>query len=196
MEDKALVENLKKKVSELTEAIKSGAADHEKANVMIEYVEFIVKAITVQLDYEDLGGEIIGELPSREELDVLNDLIGVTKNQIRITSKARSAKYQSLLPARREGNTFKTQHSEDDKKWKNLEGSSLLVDTTETCPAIAEIEMKDPVRIGMAVCSHAGPAVTAEAKISNVTVTGEVEPAGEFIWSEDIGFQAVALPKK
>ena len=102
MEDKALVANLKNKVSELTEAIKSGAADHEKANVMIDYVEFIVKAMTVQLDYEDLGGEIIGELPSREELDALNDLIGVTKNQIRITSKARLAKYQSLLPVRRE----------------------------------------------------------------------------------------------
>ena len=102
MEDKALVENLKKKVSELAKAIKSGAADHEKANVLIECVELIVKAIAVQLDYEDLGGEVTGELPSREELDALNDLIGVTKNQIRITSKARLAKYQSLLPVRRD----------------------------------------------------------------------------------------------
>ncbi len=89
MEDKTLVENLKKKVSELTEAIKSGAADQEKANVMIESAELIVKAIAVQLEYEDLGGEIIGELPSREELGALNDLIGVTKNEIRITSEAR-----------------------------------------------------------------------------------------------------------
>ena len=89
MEDKALVANLKNKVSELTEAIKSGAADQEKANVMIEYVEFIVKAITVQLEYEDLGGEITGELPSREELDALYKLIGVTKNEIRVTNETR-----------------------------------------------------------------------------------------------------------
>ncbi len=89
MEEKLLVENLKKKVSDLTEAIKSGAANQEKANVMIECVELIVKAIAVQLEYEDLGGEITGELPSREELDALSDLIGVTKNEIRITSETR-----------------------------------------------------------------------------------------------------------
>jgi len=58
MEDKALVENLKKKVSELSEAIKSGAANLEKASVMIECVELIVEAIAVQLDYEDLGGTV------------------------------------------------------------------------------------------------------------------------------------------
>jgi len=102
MEDKALVENLKKKVSELTEAIRSGAADMEKASLIIESVELIVQTITVQLEYEDLGGEITGELPSRGELDALNNLIGVTKNEIRIPSKTRLAKYQSLLPVRRD----------------------------------------------------------------------------------------------
>ena len=89
MEDKALIENLKKKVSELTEAIRSGAADMEKASLIIESVELIVQTITVQLEYEDLGGEITGELPSREELDALNDLIDVTKKEIRVTSEAR-----------------------------------------------------------------------------------------------------------
>lgn len=56
--------------------------------------------------------------------------------------------------------------------------------------------MADPVRIGLAVTSHAGPATSAEAKISNVTVTGDVEPVGAFFWSEDVGFQMIALPKE
>ena len=89
MEDKALVENLKKKVSELSEAIKSGAANLEKASVMIECVELIVEAIADQLDYEDLGGEVTGELPSREELHALSDLIDVTKKETRVTSETR-----------------------------------------------------------------------------------------------------------
>jgi hypothetical protein len=37
---------------------------------------------------------------------------------------------------------------------------------------------------------------SAEAKMSNVVVTGDVSAAGEFLWSEDIGFQMIALPKK
>lgn len=30
----------------------------------------------------------------------------------------------------------------------------------------------------------------------NVTVTGDVEFEGEFLWSEDIGFQIITLPKE
>jgi hypothetical protein len=32
--------------------------------------------------------------------------------------------------------------------------------------------------------------------MSNVTLEGHVSPTGEFLWSEDIGFQVIALPKK
>jgi len=32
--------------------------------------------------------------------------------------------------------------------------------------------------------------------MSRVTVAGEVSPPGEFLWSEDIGFQMILLPKK
>jgi hypothetical protein len=38
--------------------------------------------------------------------------------------------------------------------------------------------------------------VPAESKMSHVIVTGDVNPTGEFLWSEDIGFQVVLLPKK
>ena len=51
------------------------------------------------------------------------------------------------------------------------------------------------MHIGLAVTSHAGPAVSAEAKFSYVSVAGEVEPEGEFVWSEDIDFQIVTLPR-
>jgi len=95
----------------------------------------------------------------------------------------------------REGNTFKAQHSDDGKKWKVLEGGSTVPDITDTRPAVAEVEMDDPVRVGLAVSSHAG-ALPAEAKMSNVAVTGDVEPTGEFLWSEDIGFQMIMLPRE
>jgi hypothetical protein len=60
-------------------------------------------------------------------------------------------------------------------------------------PTTAIIEMDSS---GLVLTSHTGPTVTAKAKISNVTITGDVEPTGEFLWSEDIGFQAITLPKK
>jgi len=58
------------------------------------------------------------------------------------------------------------------------------------------ISMSSNVYIGLVVTLHAGPLVPAEAKISDVTTTGDVQPIGQFLWSEDIGFQAIALPKK
>jgi len=56
--------------------------------------------------------------------------------------------------------------------------------------------MNEDVHIGLAVTLHPGPAVPAEAKFSNVSVTGKIESAGEFLWSEDIGFPMIALPKE
>jgi hypothetical protein len=32
--------------------------------------------------------------------------------------------------------------------------------------------------------------------MSHVTVAGKVDPPGEFLWSEDVGFQMIMLPKK
>ena len=70
------------------------------------------------------------------------------------------------------------------------------VEPSSLQPATAEVEMADAVRVGLAVSSHAGPTVTAEAKMSQVTVTGDVAAKGQFLWSEDIGFQIVVLPKE
>ena len=56
--------------------------------------------------------------------------------------------------------------------------------------------MNEVTCIGLSVTSHAGPAAPAEARIPNVAVTGNITPPGEFLWSEDIGFQMIALPKK
>jgi imidazolonepropionase-like amidohydrolase len=85
----------------------------------------------------------------------------------------------------RQGKTFKAQHSEDGKKWKDLKGSS----------AVIEIEMDDPVHVGLAVCSEAGPALAAEAKISQVSFGGDWSPSGKFTWSEDIGYEAWGKPE-
>jgi len=95
----------------------------------------------------------------------------------------------------RAGNTFKAQHSDDGRQWKELQGSDSLTPGAATWPAAAEIPMNEGVCIGLAVTSHAGP-VSAEAKMSHVTVAGKVDPPGEFLWSEDIGFQMIMLPKK
>jgi hypothetical protein len=95
----------------------------------------------------------------------------------------------------RQGNTFKGQHSPDGVRWKDIQGTHSLDPTTTMWKAATEIPMKETTFIGMAVSSHAGP-IPAEATMSNLTTTGRVEPAGEFLWSEDIGFQMIMLPKK
>jgi hypothetical protein len=86
----------------------------------------------------------------------------------------------------RQGKTFRAQHSEDGKKWEDLKGSSAGID----------IEMDDPVHVGLAVCSEAGPAVAAEAKISGVFFGGDWSSSGKFTWSEDIGYTGWGKPEK
>jgi hypothetical protein len=86
----------------------------------------------------------------------------------------------------REGNIFKAQHSEDGKKWKAVKDGSTVV----------EMEMDDPVHVGLAVCSEAGPAIAAEAKISQVSLGGNWSPGGKFSRSEDIGYEAWGKPEE
>jgi len=80
----------------------------------------------------------------------------------------------------RQGKMFKAQHSEDGKKWKDLKGSSAGI----------EIEMDEVAHVGLAVCSEAGSAIAAEAKISRVLFGGDWSSSGRFTWSEDIGYKA------
>jgi regulation of enolase protein 1 (concanavalin A-like superfamily) len=97
----------------------------------------------------------------------------------------------------REGNTFRAQHSDDGRKRRDLQGSDSLTPGAKTkpWPAVAEISMNESVMVGLAATSNAGP-IPAKAKMSNVTVTGRVDPPGEFLWSEDIGFQMIMVPKQ
>ncbi len=95
----------------------------------------------------------------------------------------------------REGDTFRAQHSRDGRKWKDLEGTDSFTPGARTWTAEPKVQMNKAAYIGLAVTSHAS-SLTAEAKMSNVTVTGDIQPPGEFLWSEDIGFQVIILPKK
>ena len=87
----------------------------------------------------------------------------------------------------RDGNTFKAQHSEDGKKWKALSSAQ---------PAVVEVVMDDPVHVGLAVCSHCGPSMAAEAKISQVSLGGDWSSDEQFTWSEDIGYEPSGNPEE
>jgi hypothetical protein len=55
-------------------------------------------------------------------------------------------------------------------------------------PASVEISMDETVYVGLALTSH-NTTRAAEARISNVTVTGSVSPSGPFVHSKDITFE-------
>jgi hypothetical protein len=81
----------------------------------------------------------------------------------------------------REGDTFSAYHSPDGVTW-TLQPASAETANPQT------IVMAKDVCIGLAVTSH-DASRTAEARISNVTVTGSVRPPGPFTESQDITFQ-------
>ena len=62
------------------------------------------------------------------------------------------------------------------------DGNKLMVDP------LPQAVMLTAIVIGLVITSKAGPSVTAEAKVSEVTVTGSVDPIGSFKESRDIGF--------
>jgi hypothetical protein len=92
----------------------------------------------------------------------------------------------------REGNIFKPQYSEDGRKWKSVKSLST-VSMGSSRSAVATIDMSESVLIGLSVCSAAGPGIPAEARISNLTLTGSVDPPGEFLAFEAIGFKVREL---
>ena len=81
----------------------------------------------------------------------------------------------------RQGNQFTAQHSSDGAIWQQVQDPSGN-------PAAVEIPMGETVYIGLAVNSRDGVR-TAEAHISHVTTTGNVNPAGQFTDSRDIPSQ-------
>ncbi|MHC4438219.1 MAG: tetratricopeptide repeat protein, partial [Planctomycetota bacterium] len=83
----------------------------------------------------------------------------------------------------RKGNLLVGEHSSDGINWQ-----SLLPGKDPNQPLSIEIPMNETVYIGLAVTSH-DPSRIAEAKISNVAITGSMSPAGPFTSSMDICFE-------
>ncbi len=87
----------------------------------------------------------------------------------------------------RSGSQFTAQHSSDGVQWE------AVVDPQDpNKPTSVEIPMNETVYVGLAVSSH-NPTRAAEARISNVTVTGSVSPPSPFIHSKDISFEISPL---
>jgi serine/threonine protein kinase/Tfp pilus assembly protein PilF len=83
----------------------------------------------------------------------------------------------------RKGKRFTAQHSSDGVQW------NAVVDPQDpNKPASIEVPMNETVHIGLIVSSHSTTRA-AEARMSNVKVTGSVSPDGPFIHSEDISFE-------
>ena len=80
----------------------------------------------------------------------------------------------------RKGNRFTAQHSRDGIEWERV----VHYDDPNILSAV-EITMNETIHIGLAVTSH-NSSRTAEARLSNVDITGSVTPDGPFTLSDDI----------
>ena len=85
----------------------------------------------------------------------------------------------------RKGNQFTAQHSRDGVQWEGLADYQ-----NPNKPSSIEIPMNETVYIGLAISSH-NTSRTAEARLSNVRLTGFVTPSGPFTLSQDISFQTL-----
>ena len=105
---------------------------------------------------------------------------GITRG---VGSEANTVKPPHWVRFIREGNRFTPQHSGDGVQWVALPG---LQDPNT--PASVEMPMNETVYVGLAITSH-NTTRAAEARISNVTVTGSVSPSGPIVHSKDVTFQ-------
>ena len=83
----------------------------------------------------------------------------------------------------RKGNQFTARHSSDGMQWEAVVARQ---DPNEPTPI--EKPMNETVHIGLAVSSH-NTTRTAEARISNVHLTGSTSPSGPFVHSKDISLE-------
>lgn len=88
----------------------------------------------------------------------------------------------------RKDNQFTAQHSSDGVNWY------IMQDVSTNQTSSIEIPMNQTVHIGLAITSNNSSRST-EAKMSNITVTGNVSPNGPFTISEDISLHSVTLQK-
>jgi serine/threonine protein kinase len=98
-----------------------------------------------------------------------------------ISTPPRTIQIPHWLRLVRQGNRFGAQHSDDSAVWQNV------LDASDQ-PVMVEIPMDKTVSIGLAVTSH-DVTKTTEARISHITTTGNVSPAGPFTVSQDIPSQ-------
>jgi serine/threonine protein kinase/tetratricopeptide (TPR) repeat protein len=94
---------------------------------------------------------------------------------------AQTARVPHWIRLTRRGNRFTAEHSPDGLEWENM-----LPESNGNQPPSLEIPMNETVYIGLAVTSH-DTSHTAEARISDVTLTGSATPGGPFTDSQDIG---------
>jgi tetratricopeptide (TPR) repeat protein len=83
----------------------------------------------------------------------------------------------------RKGNRFTAQHSDDGIEWESV----IYYDDPNMLSSV-EITMNETVHIGLAVRSN-NSSRTAEARLSNVDITGSVTPDGPLTLSCDINLQ-------
>jgi hypothetical protein len=95
-----------------------------------------------------------------------------------IYTSSKSIQLPHWVRLTRQGNYFLAQHSTEGATWHDVLDASGR-------SAWAEIPMDEPVYIGLAVNSR-DATKTARARISHVTTTGNVSPAGSFTESQDI----------
>jgi len=105
---------------------------------------------------------------------------GVTRS---VGSDANSVALPHWVRLTRKGNQFTAQHSSDGAQW------NTVVDPQDpNKPTFIEIPMNETVYIGLTVTSHSATRA-AEARLSNVRLTGSVNPPGPFAHSKDISFE-------
>lgn len=86
----------------------------------------------------------------------------------------------------RKGNQFTAWHSNDGVNWLAVQ------DENSNYLSLVEIPMNQTAHIGLAITSN-NLSRSTEAKMSNITVTGNVSPNNPFTVSEDISLQSVTL---
>jgi tetratricopeptide (TPR) repeat protein len=88
----------------------------------------------------------------------------------------------------RKGNRFTVQHSGDGTNWHTMHNENSGPDSS------IEIPMNETVYIGLAIISQ-NSAHSTEARISNVTATGDINPTGPFTKSQDISLNSTTSQK-
>jgi hypothetical protein len=149
----------------------------------VEYVHQWTKAdvmIRNTLDPASQHGIVFISSVGRVAFQWRNTQTGITRHLGSYDDRVMPPHWVRLI---REGNRFTAQHSSDGVNWL------AVVDPQDpNRPTSIEIPMNGTVYIGLAVSSH-NTTRAAEARISNVTVTGFMSPSAPFTISQDISFR-------